>query len=325
VSSPIDLHATDSSEPLESEPISPELALVDPDLASFARARLPVVADCLAGRPRIAERTLEQPDPGREAPPAGDERVAPPEPFESLPAADDQAWLDRLRQGELHEPAPLLEHEQEHERPAGAMAGTAAFILLAVLGLFAGSHAWQALRGGTQSPAAAPTLGTGTTSTSRSGGSLKSGRAALPATSASRSGRSPLKSGTAAPPAARAQKKNPPGTRSRSAPPRHSGRSAASPRRSLPSGSRAHVFVWPPVSGARSYRVEFFRRGRKILQATPAKPRLKLPLRWRFRGKAFRLTPGAYVWIVRPVKGSGQALRYGPAVTRSRWVLQHVR
>ena len=42
------------------QPISPELALVDPDLRAAARALLPEPADCLAVRPR-APRPLPQP------------------------------------------------------------------------------------------------------------------------------------------------------------------------------------------------------------------------------------------------------------------------
>jgi hypothetical protein len=79
------------------------------------------------------------------------------------------------------------------------------------------------------------------------------------------------------------------------------------------------VFIWPAVSRASFYKVEFFRDGRTIFEATPAAARLKFPLRWAFRGRRFRLTPGTYRWNVRAAFGPRSHPRYGRLITRSTW------
>jgi len=50
------------------DPISPELALVDPELAERARALLPDPGDCLAPRPRLVAPLVEAPLPARPSP-----------------------------------------------------------------------------------------------------------------------------------------------------------------------------------------------------------------------------------------------------------------
>ena len=82
------------------------------------------------------------------------------------------------------------------------------------------------------------------------------------------------------------------------------------------------LFVWPAVSRATFYRVEFFRRGRKIFKASPTSSRIELPLRWVFRGRHFRLTPATYRWEVRAAFGPRSRPRYGKFITRSMWTAQ---
>ena len=106
----------------------------------------------------------------------------------------------------------------------------------------------------------------------------------------------------------------------------------SSPAASAGKASRTHraqpgivstrVFIWPAVSHAASYKVEFFRGGRKIFQASPATPRLELPLSWTYKGREFRLTPGTYAWRVSPAFSSGAGVRYGKPIIRSRWVVR---
>lgn len=81
------------------------------------------------------------------------------------------------------------------------------------------------------------------------------------------------------------------------------------------------MFVWPAVRRARFYRLEVFRGGTKVLEATPREPRFALHRSWRYRGRTIALTSGVYVWIVRPATGRPPAVRYGRPVTRSRWTV----
>jgi hypothetical protein len=88
--------------------------------------------------------------------------------------------------------------------------------------------------------------------------------------------------------------------------------------RSIPA---TRTFVWPPQPRATFYRVEFFKRGRKVFQASPATPRLTLPPSWIYRGRRFRLTRGTYQWRVRPAFGRRPG-RLGAQITRSTWIVR---
>jgi hypothetical protein len=67
------------------------------------------------------------------------------------------------------------------------------------------------------------------------------------------------------------------------------------------------------VARARHYNVQLYRNGRKILSAWPTRPRFQLKRRWKFNGRAMRLTRGTYTWIVWPnVRG-----RYTRATVQS--------
>jgi hypothetical protein len=86
-------------------------------------------------------------------------------------------------------------------------------------------------------------------------------------------------------------------------------------RRDLPT---TRTFVWPSVPRATRYRVEFFRRGRKIFQASPLRPRLELPQQWQYKGRRFHLIRGIYRWRVRPAFGRSST-RLGQPITSSTW------
>ncbi len=75
-------------------------------------------------------------------------------------------------------------------------------------------------------------------------------------------------------------------------------------------GSGAPVprrFAWAPVDGATSYRFELFRGDEQVLVATTKSPAYQLPTSWRHEGRSERLTSGSYRWYVWPVLASGPA------------------
>jgi hypothetical protein len=97
---------------------------------------------------------------------------------------------------------------------------------------------------------------------------------------------------------------------------------ARSPRSArAPVAPETRLFVWLPQRRASRYRVEFFRHGKKIFQTTTLKARLVLPGRWVFKGRRVQLTPGNYRWTVRPGFGSRSNARYGRPIVASRWTL----
>ena len=64
-------------------------------------------------------------------------------------------------------------------------------------------------------------------------------------------------------------------------------------------------FAWAPVQGAVGYRVELFRGGRQVLRATTNEPVFELARRWRHRGRAESLVTGPYRWLVWPILKKG--------------------
>jgi hypothetical protein len=56
-----------------------------------------------------------------------------------------------------------------------------------------------------------------------------------------------------------------------------------------------------------------------VFEALASRARLALPLQWTYKGRRFRLHPGAYHWEVRPAFGSRAHPRYGALITRSTW------
>jgi ribosomal protein L35AE/L33A len=87
-----------------------------------------------------------------------------------------------------------------------------------------------------------------------------------------------------------------------------------------PSGARLTVppvLKWRGVKRARFYNLQLYRKGRKLLSIWPARTSLKLHKRWTYQGRSFRMTRGAYTWIVWPAYGSRTQPRYGSMVGQS--------
>jgi hypothetical protein len=80
------------------------------------------------------------------------------------------------------------------------------------------------------------------------------------------------------------------------------------------------LFVWLPSRGAGYYNVRFFKGSRTIYEAWPTDPSVTVPMRGTFRGKRFEFAKGRYRWIVRPAFGPRSHPRYGEPIVRSIWV-----
>jgi len=81
------------------------------------------------------------------------------------------------------------------------------------------------------------------------------------------------------------------------------------------------VLLWVPVAGATYYNVQLFRGKKKVFSAWPATDKLKLPSKWTYARRRFRLTPGAYRWFVFPGFGARSAAKYGPLLGQSTFVV----
>jgi hypothetical protein len=254
------------------EPLSPELVLVDPGLASLARERLRAVGDGAAlARPAVAPARHQGPAEGRT-----DARAA---------STDDAEPLDDAEDG-----PPLARASARKRR-----------VFVAALAVFAVMAAGLSILFLTQN-----------------------------VSDAGKSGIRPLTTPMESMPVRRTadarqnrRTSETPRAGARTALPR-STKPSVQPKnriqRPRPSEFPTRVFVWPAVSRATFYRVEFFRRGRKIFEASPTTPRIELPLSWVFRGRHFRLTPATYRWEVRAAFGPRSHPRYGNhPITRSTW------
>jgi hypothetical protein len=73
-------------------------------------------------------------------------------------------------------------------------------------------------------------------------------------------------------------------------------------------------FVWVPVAATSAYDVEFYRAGRRIFAARTTHPKLTVAKSWTYRGRRERFTPGTYRWYVWPIYKSGSGARGTPIV-----------
>lgn len=80
-----------------------------------------------------------------------------------------------------------------------------------------------------------------------------------------------------------------------------------SPSAATPPPTAARRFAWAPVGGATGYHVELFRGADRVLARDTREPVLELGSSWRYEGKTVQLAPGAYRWYVWPVTKAGRA------------------
>ncbi len=77
---------------------------------------------------------------------------------------------------------------------------------------------------------------------------------------------------------------------------------------------------WRSAPKARFYNVQVFRKGQKVLSAWPTRPRFRLHSQWKFKGRAYRLRPGTYTWLVWPGYGPPAQPRFGKLLLLSSFV-----
>jgi hypothetical protein len=307
------------------EPVSPELALVDAELAARLRALLPEVE-------------LQIPlGPEPFAPPL---RALPdPEPDNVLPFRPPPELLDHVEfvpapVGPVV-PPPLFPSRAERWRALAksfaAGAAVATFVTVGVVAKLGEGPPEQTTDAGTVPPrtASAPSSAPGATagsvakkassaakasSASRSGSSRPGSPAQKPRTLAKKAAsatpaKAKPKTGAAKPPASA---KAASGAK-QTAKPKATGASAQTTSKTgkyptaAPAAPAPRRFAWAPVDGAVAYRIELFRGTKQVLQEQTKDPVFELVSPWRHSGRTENLTSGSYRWYVWPVFSSGPA------------------
>jgi hypothetical protein len=266
--------------------ISPELALVDPVLAEWARARLP-------DPPSVQSVRRSEPAPVRVEP----ADVLPAEQVSAPAFPDDvQAAVPASAQAEAEwTPARLWEATEARQAAERAAAARERRIRR----LVRGAARAASLAAAVVAFAAA--------------GFLASGALHPHSRSAPVAFNVQAQTAAAAQPAAPSKAQ---ATSSTSVPPQPAGTA----KRATPTAPQPEprTFGWAPVAGAAAYEVEFFRAGRRIFAAKTIQPRLTLSARWTYRGRKFRLGPGVYQWDVWPIYNSATGSRRGKPIVQSR-------
>jgi hypothetical protein len=85
---------------------------------------------------------------------------------------------------------------------------------------------------------------------------------------------------------------------------------------------RPPLLEWARDPRARYYNVQLFRGKRKIITVWPTVPRYQLKMRWTYRGKRWRLSPGRYRWVVWPGYGPRSRADYGTRIVKSTFVVR---
>jgi hypothetical protein len=261
------------------EPLSPELALVDPELGAAARARLP-------------DAPWELFAPPRRAVPASAPPVAAPEPRVRIGSSLALVLLAAAVGTVL-----ALVETDGTERPWLAAPQPRA----------APSSPGEPIPSPEPAPAPAPPVGgAGGARPADAAPRLRPERAPVPTQpDAGAAPRGTISAPT--PPQASAPAPKPPTAPARTTP------GAAPPRPDAagkPATAPARTFAWPPHPKATYYDVQFFRDGGRFFRAQPRQARVELPA-------ALALTPGTYRWVVRPGAGAPAARRLGKPIVDS--------
>jgi hypothetical protein len=75
--------------------------------------------------------------------------------------------------------------------------------------------------------------------------------------------------------------------------------------RPAPAASESRMFAWGPVDGASGYELELRRGSRRVLLTRTREPRVTVDGTWRHAGQTFRFEPGSYRWYVWPLRPDG--------------------
>jgi hypothetical protein len=267
------------------EPLTPELALVDPELARFARDQLPAQSDTLSSSRGAG--SLHKDLAGAPSPPTNrNDDVARLENFVDATSGAPAEAQSEVDAGDVDRELPVPSRPRWKRR-----------VFLAALAFVLGVGAFFAFAPDSTVREEAPNRAS-------KKGTLRVDRHAKTRTP-TRKTSTPAGVGVATVSRHSALPNSRKQTRTRS---------------KRPSPFPTRVFIWPAVSRATFYKVEFFRRGREIFKALSPAPRLELPLRWTYRRRRFQLAPGVYSWRVSPAFGPRSRLRYGNPLIRSTWV-----
>jgi hypothetical protein len=286
------------------DPISPELVLVDPELARVARAGLPDLPGSNGRAPAAQANAIARFVASR--PIVGAGAVARPAPTTvHMP-------LVRLREAAVGE----LDAEAEpRSGPGPKLLLVAAGLCVFLLGVFIP----QVISGGDPAPSVQP----------RPARQAQPAPPSPPPAATPRS--TPRRSGTQAGigQAARAprpvspKRETKPSTRTVRAP-----RQASPPPAPRREGTRkstapvpTRLFVWLPSREASFYNVRFFKGARTVFEAWPSDARVTVPMHGTFRGRRFSFASGRYRWVVRPAYGPRSSARYGEPIVRSIWTV----
>ena len=277
-----DLNADMVDEDELMEPLSPELALVDPELARVARDRLPPLGETPSSAGRRSDKDFKQtsvehswfpdPDQGRR-------------PENSL--SDTSGFASEARSV----PDSVL---KERQLRAASRPRRRVRVVLGALGvIFAAIAAYalipdSAVREQARNRAPSKT----------SDASARTVPRAPSKTSDANARTVPRRSGVL-------------GAR---------GQRSTKAARTRPFPNR--VLIWPAVSDATSYKVELFRNGREVFETLSSRARFELPTRWVYRRRTYHLEKGTYIWKVLPAFGPRSRLRYGNPIVRSTYVAE---
>jgi hypothetical protein len=271
--------------------VSPELALVDPDLAARERERLTEHADTLRRRsangqlpstPTSVPTPVPTPIPALRFVPAPSVVRTPAPMPATTPARDGIRPSPRTSRDESAEAARRLDelaaHASEpprsivHRLPRVLALLAVASVGLILAFLLTDRQLGQQEAAATDGPAQAEETGAPPSTE--------------PVDQAPRSSTEP-----AEPPPSPAPVDEPP--------PSSTDQETTSARE--PASSRPQRFAWAPEAGASAYHVELFLRSTRIFAANTPRPEITIPGAWTFGGKRHRFEPAEYRWYVWPV------------------------